>query len=292
MSDKTAEDVLDLAKQRITQRDEHPEPTHTRAEKDRPWRYAFLAFLGVLLLGLLFAPGFSLDQKMYIVLHGMCSQEHGVHLGGIEFPICARCSGIYITALITAVYLWAIGRGRAGQIPPLPISIALLVFLIAMGIDGLNSMTTGLGAWSLYEPRNEYRSITGTITGIGMAVLLMLMVNLSLRKNVDDQQPVIKNWRELLILLAINFLVVVAIYGNLHFMAWPLAILAFLGMSGVLYTINLIMVSLVLGYDGSITSMKDLARPATIALFTTLVLLGGMSAFRFWMEAQGIMPAV
>jgi uncharacterized membrane protein len=248
--------------------------------------------MGVLLVGLLLTPGIPLDQKMYMVLHGMCSQDHTVSLGGITFPICARCSGIYITTVITTIYLWAIGRGRAGRVPPWPISAVLLLLVLLMGIDGLNSMTTAMGAWSLYEPMNELRSITGTGMGVGMAVLLMLMINIALRKDVQDQQPVLQSWRELATVLILNSLVLVAIYGNLDFMAWPLAITAFLGMSGVIYAVSLLLVSLFMGYDGAVTSLAQLAKPATLALIPTVVILIGMASLRYWLEAQGVLPAV
>lgn len=297
MSEKTPEDILNLASQRINarrefERQQQEQHRQQQADKDRHWRYGFLAALGVLIAGLLFTPGLSLDQKMYTVLHGMCSQEHIILLGGIEFPICARCSGIYISALLTTSLLWAFGRGRAAQIPPLPISITLIVAVVLMGIDGVNSMLDGMGARTLYEPFNELRYFTGIGVGIGISTLVFLMINLSLRANPDDQQPVIKNWREFGGILAINILAMVAIYGNMHILAWPLAILAFLGMTGVLYAVNLLLVSLFMGYDGKVSTLAQLARPATIAVVTTLLMILATSSFRYWMEAQGLMPVV
>lgn len=292
MSEKTAEEVLELARERIAQRQlqEQGRQDQEDDERNRPWRYAFLAAMGVLVAGLLLIPGVPLDQKMAIVLHGMCSQVNNVSLGGIEFPICARCSGIYITVLVTLAYLWAIGRGRAGRIPPVTITAVLLIFVLLIAVDGLNSMVASTHVWQLYEPHDELRSLTGTGTGVGMAVLLLLMFNLSLRRNVNDQQPVIANWREFATILAINFLVLVAIYGTIDIMAWPLAILAFLGMNSVVYIVSVILVGLFMGYDGSISRMTELAKPATLALIPTLLLVGGMSLLRFWLEAQGLMP--
>jgi hypothetical protein len=124
--------------------------------------------------------------------------------------------------------------------------------------------------------------------GVSMAVVVHLVLNLSLRKDVAPQQRVLNNWWELLGILLINFLALVAIYGNLEFMFWPLAIIAFLGITGVLYIVSLLLTSLVMGYEGQVTNLTQLARPATIALVPTLILLGGMSWLRYWLEGQGM----
>lgn len=294
MTDKSTDEVLELAHQRIAARKEQEllqraQSQQVRTDRDRPWRYVFLGIIAALLLGLLFTPGLPLQWKMYAVVHGICAQQHNIFFGDLQFPICARNSGIYISFLLTLVYLWVLGRSRAGRIPPWSISSALGVFVLIMAIDGFNSLFADLGLPQLYQPRNELRTLTGMGMGVSIAILLLLMLNLTLRKNVDDHQPVLKNWLELGGILLINFLVLVAIYGNLDFMYWPLAFVSFLGIIGVLYIVSLLLVSLFMGYEGSVTSPVQLAMPATIALVPTLVLLAALSLLRFWLEAQGLM---
>jgi uncharacterized membrane protein len=293
INEKRTEEILELARQRIMERREQEQIQQEtvfeeRTSQERVWRYAWLAAVGGLLAALLFTPGMSLDEKMYAVLHGLCSQEHNIILGGLQFPICARCSGIYLSVLITMGYFWVIGRGRAGRIPPWSILITILLFVVAMGIDGINSMFEKT-AQTFYTPRNELRVITGLGMGVAMGVLLHMMINLSLRSNVNEEQPVLATWREFLGLLGLNFLVLVAIYGNLSFLAWPLAFLAFSGMIWVIYVVNVILMSLILGYDGAVTRLTQLARPATLAIIPTLLLIAAFTSLRYWLEAQGIM---
>ncbi len=298
MSEKSAEEVKQMAQERIRQRQGSDSDTPTVnpaqqvVDETAPWRFAFVSMIGVLLLGLLLAPGFSLDQKMYIVLHGMCSQQHNIALGNIQFPICARCTGIYVSTLTTMLYFWALGRGLAGRVAPWPIVGAMIAFVLLMAADGFNSMATELGVGQLYEPRNDIRIFTGIGLGIGIGVLLLMMINTVLRRNPNDTLPAFKNWLEFGGAWAINLLVLVAVYGNLHFMAWPLAIMAFLGMVGVIYVVNLILVSLIMGYDGSVTRLSQLAKPATLAIIPTLIMLWATSALRYWLEAQEMMPHV
>ena len=63
---------------------------------------------------------------------------------------------------------------------------------------------------------------------------------------------------------------------------------AFFGISGVLYLVSLLLTALVMGYESRVTSITQLARPATVALVPTLLMLGTMSWLRFWLEGQGL----
>ena len=291
MTDNTTEELLELARQRIAERhvQEQQQREKARIERGRSWGAVFLGIAGALILALLFTPGMPLEWKMYAVVHGVCAQVHNIFLGGKQFPLCARNSGIYISVVITTLYVWARGRGRAGRIPPWPVAAVLGAFVLIMALDGFNSMFLDMKAPYLYTPRNDVRTLTGMGMGITIAVMLMLIFNLALRQDVDRQQPILAGWLDLGALLVMNFLVLVAIYGNLSLMFWPLAAFAFLGITGVLYAVILLLVSLFMGYSGIVTNVRQLARPAVIALVPTGIVLATFSFLRFWMEAQGLM---
>lgn len=293
MSEKTPDEVLELARRQIATRREaeqhqQMQTQQTQTRRERPWRYIFLGVMGTLLLALLFTPGLPLQWKMYAVVHGVCAQQHNIFIGELQVPICARNSGIYISFLITMIYFWVIGRGRAGRIPPWPIAAVLVAFVVVMGIDGFNSLFLDLGLPYLYTPRNELRTLTGMGMGVGVATVMLLILNTTLRQNVDDQQPLLKSWRELGGVLLLDFLILVALYGNLELLYWPLAFLSFTGIISVLYLVSLLLVSLFMGYEGRVTHPAQLAKPATIALLPTLLMLAALSGLRFWLEAQGL----
>ena len=293
MSENAADEVIRLAQQQIAERQEREAREQAlqiegRARRETPWRWMFAGAGAVLLLALLFSPGAPLQWKMYAVVHGVCAQEHNILLGGLQFPLCARNSGIYMSFLLTLGYIYAIGRGRAGRVPPWPITAALIIFVVIMGVDGFNSMFLDLGQPHLYTPDNRLRTLTGMGMGISIAVLLHIVLNMTLRKNVDDAMPVLRSWRELLEIMAIDLLALAAIYANLGIMFWPLAFTAFFGITGVLYMVSLLLTSLFMGYEGSISSLRQLARPATVAIIPTLIILGAMSYLRFWLESKGL----
>lgn len=281
MSEYTPDEILRMAQERIAAR---------QAETRRPllWGAIFAGSFSALLVALLFSPGVPLEWKMYAVVHGICAQQHNIFVGGLQFPLCARNSGIYLSFMLTFIYLYAIGRGRAGKLPPWHISLTLVAFVVIMAVDGFNSLFLDLGLPNWYPPDNFLRTLTGMGMGITIATMLHIVLNNTLRQNVDPQQPVFTRWTELLGIITIDLLALAAIYGNLGITFWPLAFLAFFGILGVLYLVCLLVTSLFMGYEGKVTSIRQLARPATIALIPTLLIAGTLSWLRFWMESMGL----
>ena len=288
MSNKTPEDILDLARQRIELRKQQEHALceqwqQERAARERPWRYIFLCILGILLLALFLTPGASLEWKLYAIVHGLVAQQHNIFLDGMQLPICARNIGIYSGFLITLVYLWVSGRRCAGGLPAKPLMALLGVFVLVMAVDGFNSLLGTIGQPQLYPSRNDLRTVTGAGMGMTIAAAFLFVFNRSLRQNVDKQQSVI-GWRDWGIVLALNGLMTLAVYSGLGFLYWPLAFLSFFGLVGELFVINVLIVSLLMGYGGSITFVRDLARPATFALLTNLLIIGALALLRFASE--------
>lgn len=286
MTDRTSDEIIEQALH-----DQQARKAQARAERtrgDTPWRYLFVGLAAVLLLALLAWPSAPLSWKLYAVVHGVCAQVHNVNVGGVQLPLCARNTGIYSSFLITTLYLLALGRGRAARIPPLPVTVALGLFVVIMAIDGFNSMLRDLFLPHLYTPRNELRTLTGIGMGVALAVTILLIMNLSLRKDPDTEQRVLGGWLELGGALLVNLLTLAAIYGNVAALYWPIAWAAWLGLVGILFCVNLLVVALAMRYDNAVTHLAQLARPATVALLVTLLLLSSMSWARFWLETNGL----
>jgi uncharacterized membrane protein len=286
MSQRTSDEILEMARQEIAAR--KVQASAERKAHESPWRYAFVGLVGTLLLGLIAWPGMPLDRKMYSVVHGVCAQIHNVQVGGLDLPLCARNTGIYSSFLITSLYLLVLGRHRAAKLPQWPLTIALILFVAIMAVDGLNSMMVDMFMPHLYTPQNWIRTLTGIGMGISIAAIMLLILNVSLRRDADNQQRIIGSWLELGGALLINGLVWVAIYGNVGIMYWPVAIMAWLGITGVLYCVNLLLTALFMRYEGMVTQVVQLAKPASFALVFTLIELGALSAARFWLETQGL----
>jgi uncharacterized membrane protein len=286
MNERTSEEIIELARREVASR--KVQEQEARGERESAWRFVFIGLLGTLLLGLLLWPSAPLHWKMYAVVHGVCAQIHNVEVGGVQLPMCARNTGVYSSFLVTTLYLLALGRKRAAKLPPWPITITLGLFVAVMAVDGFNSMFRDLFLPHLYTPRNDLRTLTGLGMGMALAVVMLLILNLSLRRDVDAEQRVIGGWAELGGGLLLNLLVLAAIYGNVGPLYWPVAITAWTGIIGILFSVNLLVVALAMRYDNTVTRVAQLARPASVALVVTLVMLGAMSWGRFWLEANGL----
>jgi uncharacterized membrane protein len=282
------QEIIRIAEERIAARREAIAAALPAASDSRSWRFAFASLLGVLLIALVAWPGIPLNWKMYSVVHGVCAQIHNVEMGGLQLPLCARNTGIYASLCLTTIYLLLIGRVRAGKLPPLPITILLGLFVVIMAVDGFNSLLRDMFLPHLYVPFNELRTLTGIGMGTALAVVLLLIFNLALRKDVDREQRVLRGWRDFAGALAINLFGWLAIYGNLALFYWPIAIVAWVGIVGVLFAVNLLVVAVIMRYEGIVERFGQLARPGALALIFTTIELGLLSWARFWMEGQGL----
>lgn len=257
-----------------------------RAERqERPWLYAFLGLALTLLIGVLFLPG-SFADKLALVVHGVCAQQHRITIGGITMPLCARNTGIYSGFLATLIYLLALGRRRASRLPPLPITLVLVGFVLVMAIDGFNSLFLDLGLPHPYTPRNDLRVITGLGMGTATAVFLLFAFNGSVWAYKDRNTPVLRSWTELLGALLANALLFAGLYGGPDWMFYPLAIFSVTGIVGVLFGVNVLIIAVVSQQEEMVLRLRQLGKPATLALMLTAMELALLALARISIEGS------
>jgi uncharacterized membrane protein len=85
--------------------------------------------------------------------------ERTFKVKGYYFPVCARCTGIYISMLVSLILLWNI------QFNSISSALIAIILIIPMGIDG----TTQLLGMRLSN--NKLRLITGLLGGVGLVIL-------------------------------------------------------------------------------------------------------------------------
>lgn len=134
------------------------------------------AALAVFVLWLQFTPPGLLGKTVgigYAVCHRLPS--HSPFFGTIQFPLCFRCSGMYLAALTTWIWLHFTARRRMGF--PRGATAAILgLFFVAWAGDGLNAFLHDLVGRSLYSPNNGLRLITGLGMGVTMSAVLYAVV--------------------------------------------------------------------------------------------------------------------
>lgn len=256
----------------------------------------FLATGGLVLL----MPPWTPAERFTFFGHGLCHQMpgHSYTIGGVQLPLCARCSGIYLGALLAVVWYIVRGKGTSGTLPTMPILLAMLSSFVFLGIDGINSYvnftvnTMGgslFGLEPLYQPQNLARILTGMFLGITIATLLMSVVNTALWER-PSPKPLVSGWGELAAMLGTG--VVIALFVNAQ-IAWtgqPISFVIGLGLLAVFLGMNMLITTTLLGKEGKGTGLLSLAPAALLALFLALAELSLLAGMRTWMTGALNLP--
>lgn len=251
------------------------------------WPVAFVATIALAAVTFLLLP-WAAEGKALAALHGLCAQQpdHSFLLGGRRLPFDARMTGIYGGAFAAFITLCALGRHRAGRLPRWPLALVAVAFVALMGVDGLNSTALDLRGVSLYPPHNLLRLSTGLLTGIALASLLMLLLAETLwQRGMRQPVAVLNHWRDLgwLLLAQLPLLVMLALGWSVF---WPLlTVMMLVTAAGVMMILALVFVLLMTRRENRARSVRDIAAPATIALWVAFVVIGSLAGGRFLLES-------
>ena len=186
--------------------------------------FAFLMYAPEGLLGKADAIGYAVCHRIDV---------RSFHIGARALPLCARCTGMYLGALLGLVFLGLTGGRRAG-LPDRKMMILLGAFVVAFAIDGSNSYLyllkeLGNGPFSqvpnLYVPNNTLRLLTGTGMGLVIAAVLVPAINQSFW---SDWKPsaIFSSWKHLLVLVGLAFLLDLIVLADIPSVLLVLALLS------------------------------------------------------------------
>jgi len=223
-------------------------------ENSRSWKKAFvftgkgLIFLsiGLLLLGWLINTPAGLLGKADAVGYAVCHRIdlRSFHLGDRQLPLCVRCSGMYLGAMLSLAYQ-ALTRKRAGGFPPSKVWAVYGFFVLAFAVDGGNSyLHLFPGVTGLYEPQNWLRLLTGTGMGLVIAGILYPAFNQTVWKDWKNI-PSIGGLLSLAILLALALVMDWIVFSGNPLFIYPLALVSAAGvlvLLSMVYTMVLVMI--------------------------------------------------
>jgi uncharacterized membrane protein len=234
----------------------------------------------------------SLLGKADLVGYAICHQipERSFHIGGRQLPLCARCTGTFLGAVLGLVVMLLLGRRRASRLPPVSVLLLLVTFVAFWGFDGLNSYLTLIpGAPYLYEPRNWLRMTTGMLNGLALVIFVLPIFNFTLWR-APAKEPVIRNLWELLAILPLVALVVLATQAEIDLLLYPLAIVSSLGVVMMLVIINAMLAAVVLGREGYAWSWQQALIPLVVGLALAVLLLAVMVLVRDYLTTTLGLP--
>lgn len=217
------------------------------------------------------------DAVAYAVCHRISLRSF--HLGDRQLPLCARCSGMYLGALIGLLY--QLRQGKRGAMPPLKISIVLAAFLLAFGVDGINSyLHLFPHAPSLYEPHNWLRLATGTGLGIGIAAILYPTFNQSMWADWIPE-PALQSGRQLAELLLLAGIIFVIVLSDNPLLLYPLALLSSATVLLILALIYTILWTYLFKQENRFTSWRSMWPLLLGGFLTALVQVAIMDVGRY-----------
>jgi len=245
----------------------------------REWLLLLGSVAGLIVLTVLL-PGGPLDKADRLG-YAACHQipERSYWVGGRPMPLCARCTGSYLGALAGLALLVLTGRGRARLIPPTRVLVVLVAFLALWLLDGLNSYLALIGLPHLYEPRNLYRAVTGSLQGLTISVLILPFLNVNLWAQTQAM-PTLRNLKEAAALPLVTAIIVLGLQSGLEDVLFPLALLSTVGLLVLFAIPNTVALVLIFGRDGQITRRLEAAAFLAVGLALSLAEMSGISLWK------------
>ncbi len=274
-------------------RHDHPRDTTPIPNNRTPWLDWLLLAGGLAIIVALWfiTPGGLLDKADHVG-YGVCHQIpiRSPFFGGRQLPLCARCSGQFLGALAGLALLLALGRGRAGRLPPAGVTAVLLGFLAIWALDGVNSyLTLFPGAPHLYEPHNILRTTTGAMQGVALISLVLPFFSVTLWRE-PSQRPTIDGPRQLLLLIGLVALITAAVGSAWAPLLYPLALLSVAGVLMMLAMVNTMLLTLAFKREGQAASWRA-ALPLMIGgLALAMLELLAINLLRAWLTAELGLP--
>lgn len=272
----------------------------TSPNKTAVWLSEWRGYVGRRSLLLLVAVGAALVMAFYAVtdptavphdhlLNGadwmgaaLCHRitERSFTIYGRQFPLCARCTGMYLGVFLVFLTLLLAGRARWSELPRLPILLTLIGFIGIMGLDGVNSYTHFFPEFPhVYEPRNWLRLLTGMGAGLAMGLFLFPVLAQTLWAEARWQPPIGNFW-ELAGMMLVAGTAVLLLLSNQPAVLYVLALASVAGQLLVLMGINVVLLLVLLRRDGRARQWRDTAVPLTICLLLAIGQLGILTFIR------------
>lgn len=137
----------------------------------------------------------ALDPVLMFLGSSVCHQlvDRSYTIGDAQMPLCARCMGIHVGFLISAVFLWVGPRRFASRLPSRNALIVLGLIMSVMFIDG------GLSYSNLFQSDNLRRTLSGLAFGVPLPFVLFPLLNMIAFPGRDSRAP-IAGWKDWLML--------------------------------------------------------------------------------------------
>ena len=247
-------------------------------------RWFVILVVGLIILGWLLNTPPGLLGKADAIGYSVCHRIDGrsFHLGDRQLPLCVRCSGMFLGAVIGLLYQFARGSRRGGT-PPKRVFIAMGVLVLTFAVDGLNSYLS-LPFFSeiptLYQPGSLTRLLTGSGMGLVIALVLFPAFNQTIWRNWDSK-PAVPGLRSFLILCSITILLDIVVLTEDPAVLYPLAIISTTGVLVLLSMVYAMLLVIVFRKENSYQRPTELWLPLLAGFGVGMVQVVVISLIRY-----------
>jgi uncharacterized membrane protein len=238
--------------------------------------------VGVVLAGWLLNTPAGILGKADAIGYAVCHriEERSFHVEGRPLSLCARCTGMYLGAVVGMVYQTLLGRRRTAW-PRTGIMLVLGAFLVAFGVDGINSgIIFYMGKPLLYQPSNILRLITGTGMGLAMSIVLLPAFNQTVWRQYSPRSA-IETWGQFAGLLGISGVVILLVLTESPVILYPASLVSAGGVMAILtmvYTMTLLML---FKKENHIAKLRQLIFPLAGGFLAALIQIVVIDVGRF-----------
>lgn len=249
-----------------------------------PWPWLVVALAVTALLAFFIVTPDGLLTKADVVGAAVCGRQsgHSFFIAGRQLPLCARCTGTFIGALVgffgQAVVL---RRRRAAEFPPTLIIVFIAGFTLLWAADGLNSFLYHIDGPHLYESQNWLRLTTGALNGLTMSALVYPIFNFTLWRRAANEQRTIRHLRDLGVLLLLEAGLVGLVLTEWPFLLYPLALLSALGVLALLTSINSMLVVMIVRRENVVDTWREAIIPLLAGFTVSLIQIGAIDVMRY-----------
>lgn len=229
------------------------------------------------------------DALGYAVCHRL--EERSFHLGdGRALPLCARCSGMYLGAVVGLVFQAVFSRSKGGM-PPRRVVFVLGLLGLAFAFDGVNSYlylmkTVSPGRLdfipTFYTPNNILRLLTGSGAGLGIAVALFPSFNQTMWKNWDPS-PAMGSLKCVAVLVAIMAMLDLLLLSELDLVLYPAALISAGGVLLLLTMVYAVLWVVITRQENMFTTFRSTGLPILAGLTIALLQITATDLFRLWL---------
>ena len=250
-------------------------------DRQGPWGWILLGLAVLLTTIWLWLTPEGLLGKAHAVGYSVCHQidARSFHFGETKMPMCARCSGLFLGALLGVVYQFT--RGRKGRMLSPPLMVLFGLFALAWVMDGINSFLMLYPTLpALYTTQNWTRLVTGTGMGLAIAAILVPIFNQTMYSEWEDDSP-LAGWIDLVVLLGAGLALIVLILLQIPWILFILSLLSALGVLTLLTMVYSLVIVMILKRENSFISIRTIVVPLLGGYCVALIQVGVFDLARF-----------